>query len=239
MDEAEREGRIFPRKKPIVRPQRNPIEWRANLTQIKNPDGTPVNGTDARQLSYGEVEGRRQCWDVFQFIKSVTPGFERAYIVEIAPQIGIRETRRVIGEYQLSDKDILGCRDFDDTIGIQGWPVEAHVSGDVKFVFTPPGSRGYNQIPYRIIVPRKVDNLFVAGRCASMTHDGQSSARVSGPCFIMGQAAGTAADLALAGNVAPRRIDVCELQQRLERDGVNLGRAPAAAHAVAAESPSR
>jgi hypothetical protein len=239
MDEAEREGRIFPRKKPIVRPQRNPIEWRANLTQIKNPDGTPVNGTDARQLSYGEVEGRRQCWDVFQFIKSVTPGFERAYIVEIAPQIGIRETRRVIGEYQLSDKDILGCRDFDDTIGIQGWPVEAHVSGDVKFVFTPPGSRGYNQIPYRIIVPRKVDNLFVAGRCASMTHDGQSSARVSGPCFIMGQAAGTAADLALAGNVAPRRIDVCELQQRLERDGVNLGRAAAAAHAVAAESPSR
>jgi hypothetical protein len=241
MDEAERAGRIFPRKKPIVRPQRNPIEWRANLTQIKNPDGTPVNGTDARQLSYGEVEGRRQCWDVFQFIKSVTPGFEQAYIVEIAPQIGIRETRRVLGEYQLSDEDILGCRDFDDTIGIQGWPVEAHVKGDVNFVFTPPGSRGYNQIPYRIIVPRKVDNLFVAGRCASMTHNGQSSARVSGPCCVMGQAAGTAADLALAGNVAPRHVDVCELQERLARAGANLGRAlaPAAARASAADRSSR
>jgi len=223
MDEAEREGRRFPRKKPIVRPQRNPIEWRANLTQIKNPDGTAVSGIDARQLSYGEVEGRRQCWDVFQFIKEKTPGFEAAYIVEIAPQIGIRETRRIKGEYTLTEDDILGCRDFPDTIGIQGWPVEAHIKGDVKFVFTPPGARGFNEIPYRMIVPQKVDNLLVAGRCASMSHDGQSSARVSGPCFIMGQAAGTAADLALAAGVAPRAIDVQALQRALAAAGATLG----------------
>ncbi len=223
MDEAEREGRRFPRKKPIVRPQRNPIEWRANLTQIKNPDGTAVSGIDARQLSYGEVEGRRQCWDVFQFIKEKTPGFEAAYIVEIAPQIGIRETRRIKGEYTLTEDDILGCRDFPDTIGIQGWPVEAHIKGDVKFVFTPPGARGFNEIPYRMIVPQKVDNLLVAGRCASMSHDGQSSARVSGPCFIMGQAAGTAADLALAAGAAPRAIDVQALQRALAAAGATLG----------------
>jgi hypothetical protein len=223
MDEAEKHGRRFPRKKPIVRPQRNPIEWRANLTQIKNPSGTAVSGIDARELSYGEVEGRRQCWDVFQFIKDNTPGFEQSYIVEIAPQIGIRETRRVVGEYMLTEQDILGCRDFADTIGVQGWPVEAHIKGDVKFVFAPPDSRGFNEIPYRIIVPQKVDNLLVAGRCASMTHDGQSSARVSGPCFIMGQAAGTAADLALKAGIAPRALDVVTLQQRLRSAGANLG----------------
>ena len=223
MEEAEKQGRKFPRKKPIVRPQRNPIEWRANLTQIKNPDGTAVSGIDARQLAYGEVEGRRQCWDVFQFIKSVTPGFEKAYIVEIAPQIGIRETRRIRGEYVLTDDDILGCRDFDDAIGVNGWPVEAHVSGDVEFVFARAESRGFNQIPYRIIVPQRVENLLVAGRCASMSHEGQSSARVSGSCFVMGQAAGTAADLALAGKVAPRRIDPRKLQARLEADGAFLG----------------
>jgi FAD dependent oxidoreductase len=224
MDEAEKHGREFPRKKPIVRPQRNPIEWRANLTQIRNPDGTAVSGIDAAQLSYGEVEGRRQCWDVFQFIKRVTPGFEKAYIVEIAPQIGIRETRRIVGEYVLTEDDILGCRDFDDAIGVNGWPVEAHIKGDVKFVFTAAGSRGFNQIPYRIILPQRLENLFVAGRCASMSHEGQSSARVSGSCFVMGQAAGTAADLALGGRVAPRRIDVAKLQARLERDGAFLGR---------------
>ena len=232
MDDAEKAGRRFPRKKPIVRPQRNPIEWRANLTQIKNPDGSPVSGIDAEQLSYGEVEGRRQCWDVFQFIKSVTPGFDKAYIVEIAPQIGIRETRRILGEYVLTEDDILGCRDFDDVIGVNGWPVEAHVKGDVKFVFTQPGSRGFNHIPYRIIVPRKVENLFVAGRCASMSHEGQSSARVSGPCFVMGQAAGTAADLALEHDVTPREIDVAKLQARLARAGAFLGKAEPARRAA-------
>jgi hypothetical protein len=160
---------------------------------------------------------------VFQFIKEATPGFDRAYIVEIAPQIGIRETRRIRGEYVLTEDDILGCRDFADTIGVQGWPVEAHIKGDVKFVFAPPDSRGFNEIPYRIIVPLQVDNLFVAGRCASMSHEGQSSARVSGPCFIMGQAAGTAAHLALQANVVPRALDVLTLQRRLRAAGVNLG----------------
>jgi hypothetical protein len=238
MEDAEKRGREFPRKKPIVRPQRNPIEWRANLTQIKNPDGTAVSGIDARQLTYGEVEGRRQCWDVFQFIKDVTPGFADAYIVEIAPQIGIRETRRIAGEYVLTDEDILGCRDFDDTIGVNGWPVEAHVKGDVRFAFTKPGSRGFNQIPYRIIVPKKVRNLFVAGRCASMSHEGQSSARVTGSCLVMGQAAGTAADLALAARVAPRDVDVAALQARLESAGSYLGRGALPGRAAAARASS-
>jgi len=223
MEEAERAGRVFPRRKPIVRPQRNPIEWRANLTQIKNPDGSAVSGIDAQQLSYGEVEGRRQCWDVFEFIRSVTPGFENAYIVEIAPQIGIRETRRFVGEYVLTDEDILGCRDFEDSIGVNGWPVEAHVKGDVKFVFTPRDSRGFNQIPYRIILPQGVENLFIVGRCASMSHEGQSSARVSGPCFVMGQAAGTAADIALGDGVSPRNVDVRKLQKALISHGAYLG----------------
>ncbi len=224
MAEAEKKGRRFPRKGAIVRPQKNPIEWRANLTQIKNPDGTAVSGIDVEQMSYGEIEGRRQCWEVFEFIRGVTPGFETAYIVEIAPQIGIRETRRVVGEYMLSEHDILGCADFPDAIGVNGWPVEAHVAGDVVIKFAGvPASRGYNQLPYRMIVPRGVDNMFVAGRCASMTHDGQSSSRVSGPCFAMGQAAGTAADLALSAGVTPAKVDVPALQRRLEKDGAWLG----------------
>jgi hypothetical protein len=223
MEEAERKGRRFPRKKPIVRPQPNPIEWRANLTQIRNPDGSAVSGIDADQLTYGEIEGRRQCWDTFEFIRGATPGFEDAYIVEIAPQIGIRETRRVRGDYMLSEDDVLDCADFADAIGVNGWPVEAHVVGDVKFLFARK-ERGFNQLPYRMIVPQKIDNLFVAGRCASMTHGGQSAARVSGPCFVMGQAAGTAAHLALQSNVSPRQLDVGKLQERLERDGAYLGR---------------
>jgi hypothetical protein len=222
MEEAEAKGMRFPRKKPIVRPQRNPIEWRANLTQIKNPDGTAVSGIDAEQLSAGEVEGRRQCRDVFEFIRASTPGFEHSYIVEIAPQLGIRETRRVKGVILVSEDDILGCADFPDSIGVNGWPVEAHVAGDVRFVFARK-PRGFNQLPYRMIVPLGPQNLLVAGRCASMTHEGQSSARVTGSCFVMGQGAGTAAALSLADRVPPGELQVAKLQRQLERDGAYLG----------------
>lgn len=239
MQEAEQQGKRFPRKGAIVRPQKNPIEWRANLTQIKNPDGSAVSGIDVEQMSYGEIEGRRQCWDVFEFIRSVTPGFEQAYIVEIAPQLGIRASRRVVGEYMLSESDILEAAGFADSIGVNGWPVEAHVADNVVIKFPRiPESRGYNQMPYRMIVPRGIDNLFVAGRCASMTHDGQSSARVSGPCFVMGQAAGTAADMALAAGVAPRAVNIPQLQRRLEAAGAFLGVAeqPATAFAAAPQA---
>lgn len=224
MEEAEEAGtHHFPRKKPIVRPQRNPLEWRSNLTQLSNEDGSPVDGTDVHQMTRGELQGRQQVKDTFAFIKQVTPGFQDSYVVDIAPSIGIRETRRILGAYQLTEEDVLGCADFDDTIGVNGWPVEAHVVGDVEFRFAPADSRGYNQLPYRMIVPQVVENLLVAGRCASMTQGGQSSGRVTGPCFVMGQAAGNAADLALSAGVRAADIDVPELQKRLEAQGAFLG----------------
>ena len=222
MEEAERAGRRFPRKKPIVRPQPNPTEWRANLTQIRNPDGSAVSGINADELAFGEVEGRRQVRNTFEFIREVTPGFEHAYIADIAPQIGIRETRRVRGEYMLTEEDVLDCVDFADAIGVNGWPVEDHIAGDVEFRFQKK-EKGFNQLPYRMILPLGIDNLLVAGRCASMTHGGQSAARVSGPCFVMGQAAGTAAHLSLHRSIAPRSVDVRLLQKQLEADGAYLG----------------
>jgi len=226
MEEAERAGtHRFPRKKPIVRPQRNPLEWRANLTQLSNPDGSPVDGTDVDQLTHGELTGRQQVLDAFTFIRDHTPGFHESYIVDLAPQIGIRETRRIVGRYQLTEDDVLDCADFADTIGVNGWPVEAHVAGTVEFRWQRGNNpRGFNQLPFRMLVPERVDNLYVVGRCASMTQGGQSSARVTGPCFAMGQAAGTAADLALAAGTAAGAVDVAELQRRLERAGAYLGR---------------
>jgi FAD-dependent oxidoreductase family protein len=226
MDAAERAGtHSFPRKKPIVRPQRNPLEWRANLTQLSNPDGSAVDGTDVDELTHGELQGRQQALDAFTFIRDHTPGFGDSYIVDLAPQIGIRETRRIIGRYRLTEDDVLGCADFPDTIGANGWPVEAHVAGTVEFRWQHgENSRGFNQLPFRMLLPDRIDNLYVIGRCASMTHDAQSAARVTGPCFAMGEAAGTAAGLALGAGVACGDIDVAVLQQQLERAGAYLGR---------------
>lgn len=224
MEQAEARGDFrFPRKGAIVRPQKNATEWRVNITQLRNADGTAVDGIDAESLSQGEIEGRRQAFEALRFLKTV-PGFEAAYIVDIGPQLGIRETRRVLGDYQLTESDVLDCASFDDTIGVNGWPVEIHVAGNVIFRWPAiPGSRGFNHLPYRMLVPRQIDNLLVAGRCASMTHGGQSAARVSGACFVMGEAAGTAAALALEGGTTPRQLDVGRLQRRLETNGAYLG----------------
>ncbi len=224
MAEAAANGRRFARKTPIIRPQKNPTEWRANVTQLANPDGSPVDGTDAMQLSRGEIEGRRQIVDFFQFLRQSVPGFEQAYILEIAPQVGVRETRRIIGDYQLTERDVLDCASFDDTIGVNAWMIEEHVAGDIKLKWQDiPGSRGFNHLPYRMLLPRQVDNLLVAGRCGSMTHMGQSAARVSGGCFVMGQAAGSAAALAANAGIDPRELDAAVLQQRLRSEGAWLG----------------
>jgi hypothetical protein len=125
----------------------------------------------------------------------------------------------------LSGEDVLGCASFEDSIGVNGWPMEQHVAGDVIFKFPPiPQSRGFNELPYRMLTPEGIDNLLVAGRCASMTHDGQSAARVSGACFAMGEAAGAAAALALSGNMIPREIAVDRLQTQLKQQGAFIGR---------------
>jgi hypothetical protein len=164
-----------------------------------------------------------------RFLRAKVPGFEQTYTLEIAPQLGIRETRRLVGEYMLTGEDVLSCRSFDDSIGVNGWPLEMHVAGDVEWRWPAiPESRGYNQLPYRMLLPLRstcggADNLLVAGRCASMTHDGQSAARVTGGCFVMGQAAGTAAALASRAGTSVHDVERAELQQILLAQGAFLG----------------
>ena len=222
----------FPREGAILRPQKNATEWRANVTQIASAQGHAVDATNAQQLSDGELEGRRQITDYFQFLRHEVPGFASASIVDIAAQIGIRETRRILGQYVLTGEDILSASRFDDAIGINAWPMELHTAGKIEWHFPrnleatagrreSTEGRVYNDLPWRMLVPANVDNLLVAGRCASMTHEGQSAARVSGACFAMGQAAGTAAAM-VSQSQTLADIDVKALQVALKRDGAYL-----------------
>ncbi len=215
----------FPREGAILRPQKNPTEWRANVTQIANAQGNAMDATDARQLSDGELAGRQQVMDYFDFLRHEIPGFANASLVDIAAQIGIRESRRVVGQYVLTGEDILASSRFNDVIGINAWPMELHVAGKIEWQF--PRNSGTadgqvdNDLPWRMLVPNEVKNLLVAGRCASMTHEGQSAARVSGSCFVMGQAAGTAAAM-LGASQSFIDMDVKALQHRLKHDGACL-----------------
>jgi hypothetical protein len=213
----------FPREGAILRPNIDPREWRANVTQIRNAAGRAMNGIDARELTEGELEGRRQIAEYFKFMKAEVPGFAQSAIVEIAPQVGIRETRRIEGLYALTGEDILSSGSFDDSIGINAWPMEMHADGRIEWAFPRDDNRTYNQLPWRMLVPRQVDNLLVAGRCAAMTHKGQSAARASGGCFVMGQAAGTAA-ASLGGSSRFADVDVPALQKKLIADGADIDR---------------
>jgi len=210
----------LPRKTGIINSQAHAGEWRANLTQISN-NGLSIDGTNWNQLSFAEKEGRKQVSEYFRFLKDRVPGFENSYLLETAAQIGIRETRRIIGEYILTAEDVLFCHDFNDSIGCNGWPLEQHLQGSAKWTFL--SGRGYHQIPFGTIIPIGIDNLLVAGRCASTTSEGQASLRVSGPCFAMGQAAGTAAQMARQLKMPPNRIDRKLLQKQLVGDGAFIG----------------
>ena len=227
MEAAEAAGtHDFPRKAAIVRPQRSGIEWRVNFHPVvargRHRDQRAGAG---RPHARGEIDGRRQAVAAFNFLRTV-PGFEKSYIVDLPPQLGIRETRRVVGGYMLERQRRARLRRVRRPASASTagrW--NPHVAGDVIFRFpADPGSRGFNELPYRMLTPEGIDNLLVAGRCASITHDGQSAARVSGACFAMGEAAGTAAALALGGNTIPRDIAAEKLQQALQQQGAFIGR---------------
>jgi hypothetical protein len=208
----------FPRRGAILRPQRNPSEWRANVTQLRNAAGQAANATDAAELSAAEVDGRRQILEYMRFLRAEVPGFERAEISEIAAQVGVRESRRVHCQHMLSADEVLDGARFEDTIGLNAWPVEQHVAGGVQWGFPRDPDNSFNQLPWRMLVPVAVDNLLVAGRCAGMEHLGQSAARASGACFVMGQAAGLGAALRVQGT-----FSIAALQQGLRAAGADLG----------------
>lgn len=217
---SERTGVRFPRIAAYVNPQPHDNEWRVNATQI-SWNGGPLDASQHEHYRYAEPEGRRQVLAFFDFLKSDVPGFEKAYLLDIAAQIGVRETRRIVGSYVLSGEDVLRCRRFPDSIGVNGWPVEKHVRGDVEWQWLDDA--GFHQIPYRAILPVGAVNLLVAGRCASTTQDGQASLRVSGPCYQMGEAAGVACALSVQTGASLSEIDVKVLQSALVDRGANLG----------------
>ena len=211
----------FPRDG-AIRPAAQPQRVAGQRTQVANAQGRAVDATDAWQLSAGEVEGRRQVIEYLRFLRAEVPGFERAELIDVGTQLGVRETRRVRGAYQLSGGDVLRGARFDDSIGLNAWPIERHAQGRVAWAFPRDERNTFNQLPWRMLVPSGAGNLLVAGRCASMEHNGQSAARASGACFVMGQAAGTAAALMATGVVRLNDV-VGPLQQQLRGDGVDLG----------------
>ena len=190
-----------------------------------------VDATDPVALTRAEIEGRRQVREYHRFLRDRVPGFEQAVVVATSPAIGVRESRRVLGDYRLTRDDVLAARRFPDEIALCGAPIEDHGDGGgTTWEYVAAG--GVYGIPYRTLLPAGLDGLLVAGRCFSATHDAHASARSMATCMAMGQAAGTAAALAVAGGIMPRALASAELRARLAADGALLEPAHAAGAAA-------
>ena len=187
-----------------------------------------VDATDPRHLTKAEMDGRRQAFTYERFFREYVPGYENARIIALGVQIGVRETRRVYGEYRLSRKDCLSAVHFEDTVLLCGAPIEDHhstesgtsSSSETTWVYLPEGQ--VYGVPYRTLVPKGRDDILIAGRCFSATHDAHASCRSMAQTMAMGQAAGIAAALSLQDDVSVREISIPELQTRLRQLGAVL-----------------
>ena len=185
---------------------------------------TRVLGTDVWDLSYAEWMSRRQMRQIAQFLRRYVPGFEKSYVLQSGVNVGVRETRRIVGDYQLTAADVLSARKFDDAIARGAYPVDIHnPEGSGTLLKRLPPGEAYD-IPLRCLLPRNTDRLIVAGRCISGTHEAHSSYRVMPIVMATGQAAGGCAAIAAREGASPRNVDVREVQRELLRQGASLRR---------------
>lgn len=194
--------------------------WRINTTRVLD-----VDGTSAKELTQAEITARNQVYELMRFFRDRLPGLGNCRLLDTAPTIGVRESRRIMGTYVLTLRDLVDGRHFEDVIATAGYPVDIHspVSAAGPFDEGIPPTANIYEIPYRSLVPEASDGLLLSGRCVSATHEALAAIRVMPPSFAMGQAAGSAAAQAIRNGIAPRHIDVSALQNALTAAGAYLG----------------
>lgn len=187
---------------------------------------TGMDGTLSEDLTRAEIEGRRQTFALMKFMKKHLPGFQNAYLLQTAAQVGVRESRRIKGDYTFSVDDVRNGSRFDDCIMRSAYPVDIHSSAGKGYsrdedrmpAVGPPAGSWY-EVPYRSLLPLDVEALLVAGRCISATHEGQGAVRIMPNCIALGQAAGTSAAICVQNGTTPRNVDVNELRRVLIENG--------------------
>lgn len=198
-------------------PLPRPGEYYINTTRIGGLDGT-----SSRDLTKGEVEVRKQARSVVAFLRKRVPGFERTRLVDVAPRIGVRETRRIVGEYSLRRDDLTNGATFEDAVAVYDFPMDVHApEGKEESHGWTLVSRPYD-IPYRVLLPQRVENLLVCGRCISVDKDAHGSTRAMPCCMATGEAAGVAAALAVKEGRSVRNVDVQKLRKTLVQQGAYL-----------------
>lgn len=210
----------IPREDILMFETSRPGEYVVNTTRILNCDAT-----DAVSLSRAEMEGRRQCQELAVFLKKYMPGFETAVLEFTGPSVGIRGSRQLVGKYTLTSEDVLQASVFPTAIAHSGYPIDIHSpdgEGTATHYIGEVGGRTYYDIPFEIMVPKRTENLLVAGRCVSASFEAQASIRLTPSVGSMGQAAGIAAALAAKEKQPVGQTDVAKLQVLLRENGAYI-----------------
>ena len=202
-----------------VIPTMRPGEVVGALTRVSRPTGEPPDGTDVFDLTEAEMRGRAIAEESARFLTSEMPGFASAYLQDTAVTLGVRETRHALGDHVVTFEEAMACSKHPDGVAASTWPFEFHTEGaETRWEFLPDGD--WFEIPLRSLIARDVENLLVAGRCISATHEALASSRVTGVCMAIGEAAGVAAAVCISEDRTAREIDGEKLRADLETRGV-------------------
>lgn len=188
--------------------------FRVNMSRVQLKDGC-----DPFEVTKATIAARKQFPEILDLIHRLVPGCENTYLVTSAPMLGQRETRRIQGDFVLTGDDLRAVKRFDDDVFLAGSSIDMHEATSGTYV--PAQGEAYG-VPYRVLLPRKVKNLLVAGRSVSMDREALAALRVMPPVFAMGQAAGTAAAICVSDDCDPAKINISSLQSMLKTDGVVL-----------------
>ena len=177
------------------------------------------NPVDAYDVTAADIEAREQMVELHDFLKKRVPGFENSMILSSAVQTGVRESRMIDGEHLLTAEELVACTVFEDAIACGNYDIDIHnpEGSGTSHYFFPAGQ--YYTIPYRSLIPKNAENLLVAGRCISATHEAQASIRIMCIVCTLGEAAGTAVSVAVKDGTTTRNVDVGKLRRTLEQNG--------------------
>lgn len=216
LEDAKREGRFkLHNNRVIFITQPRKGEVAVNMTRIL------ADATNADDLSRAENQARKDVWEVERFLREYIPGFQDAYVIDTASRLGVRETRRIMGEYVLQGDDILKSRRFDDCITVASYPIDLHDPNGADCTLVHPEDT--YDIPYRSLIPLEMKNMLIVGRCISATHEAHAAIRVMPIGMALGHAGGTAAALAHKHGLDDvRDVDVKELRSVLLEQGARL-----------------
>ncbi len=209
----------LPRAKIFLFPTPRPNELLCNCTRVIGRDGRELNPLLVEDLTEAEIEGRLQVREYARFFKHHLTGCEDSYVNDTGVQVGVRQTRQILGRATLRNADVTRGAKFRTGIARSPWPIELHSGDKPRLVWL---TNDYYEVPLECFVPERGEGLFAAGRCLSAEHEAMASARVTAQCFSYGHAVGHAAAIAIKENLQPCAVDAAEVREHLNRDGARL-----------------